>query len=132
MFVVLLVASLITSTRCNGKVTDKQYASMPLVFHQDNFDRCMLLEENALYCSFTFELEPLNPSNASETWNIISIVDREPKTEPHLVINTPRLFLTLFIVNVKREPHEIFVDPLMDERESNLLVPQAQVKMEPE
>lgn len=54
-------------------ISDKQYASMPLLFHQDNFDKCMLLEEDALYCSITYELQPLYPSNSSEMWNIISV-----------------------------------------------------------
>ncbi|XP_050518259.1 nose resistant to fluoxetine protein 6-like [Diabrotica virgifera virgifera] len=46
-----------------GLVTDEDYASLPDLFHQDNFDRCMLLGDKTLYCYFEYELEPINNEN---------------------------------------------------------------------
>ncbi|KAJ8927036.1 hypothetical protein NQ314_020599, partial [Rhamnusium bicolor] len=55
----------------------KQYASMPQLFHQDNYDKCMLLKDEALYCTFTYELQPLKVNNVSETWKIINKVSSD-------------------------------------------------------
>nr|XP_023025742.1 nose resistant to fluoxetine protein 6-like [Leptinotarsa decemlineata] len=58
-----------------GEVSDKQYASMPALFHQDNYDKCMLLDDEALYCSFIYKMEPRpNGANSTDTWKIIQEV----------------------------------------------------------
>ncbi|XP_030767536.1 O-acyltransferase like protein-like [Sitophilus oryzae] len=57
-----------------GQVTDEEYVSMPDLFYQDNFDKCMLLKEKAFYCTFTYQLEPLDRTNSPEVWNIIEKV----------------------------------------------------------
>ncbi|CAH1164478.1 unnamed protein product [Phaedon cochleariae] len=71
-FVIVLVIN-----KCNGEVSDKEYARMPPVFYQDNFDRCMLLQEEALYCSFLYQLEPLDISNVTDLWKIIKEVSSD-------------------------------------------------------
>ncbi|XP_030766855.1 O-acyltransferase like protein-like [Sitophilus oryzae] len=57
-----------------AQVSDEEYGSMPDLFHQDNFDKCMLLKDQAFYCSFTYQLEPLDRSNPPEVWGIIQKV----------------------------------------------------------
>ncbi|KAJ8927005.1 hypothetical protein NQ314_020568, partial [Rhamnusium bicolor] len=63
--------------------SDKQYASMPELFYQDNYDKCMLLEDEALYCFFTYQLEPLNPTNVPEIWKIIEEVSSDEYNYRH-------------------------------------------------
>nr|XP_023022547.1 nose resistant to fluoxetine protein 6-like [Leptinotarsa decemlineata] len=46
---------------------------MPPVFHQDNYDKCMLLDEEALYCSFTYKMTARNDNN-TDIWKIIQEV----------------------------------------------------------
>lgn len=45
---------------------------MPTLFHLDDYDGCMLLGEKALYCTFSYQLEPLEESN--EIWEIIKVI----------------------------------------------------------
>ncbi|XP_060519216.1 O-acyltransferase like protein-like isoform X2 [Cylas formicarius] len=56
------------------QVTDQQYASMPDLFYLDNFDKCMLYGDRALFCSFRYTLEPIDGQNVSEVWKIIQNV----------------------------------------------------------
>lgn len=46
---------------------------MPDLFHMDDFDKCMSLEDEALYCSITYEVQPLDPDNKSQVWNVIQV-----------------------------------------------------------
>ncbi|KAJ3659719.1 hypothetical protein Zmor_011393 [Zophobas morio] len=55
-------------------VTETEYASMPEVFHLDDYDRCMLHGPDALYCSISFQLYPKTAENASDTWKVIEKV----------------------------------------------------------
>ncbi|KAJ8911704.1 hypothetical protein NQ315_013166, partial [Exocentrus adspersus] len=49
--------------------SDTDYASLPILFHMDNFDDCMLLKRRALYCYLSYELQPLHSNgNQSKTW----------------------------------------------------------------
>ncbi|KAJ8938257.1 hypothetical protein NQ318_001790, partial [Aromia moschata] len=52
---------------------DKDYASMPPLFHLDDYDECMLLREDGLYCKFTFELQPLQLEKQNHIWNVVSV-----------------------------------------------------------
>lgn len=54
-------------------ITDLEYASMPPVFHLDDFDRCMVLGEKAYYCTVTAQVAPLDPKNPSEVWKTIQV-----------------------------------------------------------
>ncbi|KAK5647259.1 hypothetical protein RI129_002151 [Pyrocoelia pectoralis] len=54
--------------RCTSK---SEYASMPELFHLDNFDRCMMLGENALYCMFQMQLSPLEEGSNVQIWQTI-------------------------------------------------------------
>ncbi|CAH0550012.1 unnamed protein product [Brassicogethes aeneus] len=65
------------------KITDNQYALMPNLFHLDDYDKCMLLQNRALYCSITFELEPLDAENPSEIWKIVKSVSSVPSNYRH-------------------------------------------------
>ncbi|CAH1101182.1 unnamed protein product [Psylliodes chrysocephalus] len=71
---------LIIQQKCMASVTDKEYATMPPIFHQDNYDNCMLLEDKALYCSFEYHLEPIQ-ENA--IWRIIQEVSSDPYNYKH-------------------------------------------------
>ncbi|CAH0550013.1 unnamed protein product [Brassicogethes aeneus] len=62
---------LLSANYAHAKVTDEEYASIPELFHMDNYDKCMLMGEKAFFCSTQYNLEPLNPQNASKTWRII-------------------------------------------------------------
>lgn len=53
--------------------SDKQYAKTPLIFHNDNYDHCMLRGDEALYCLVTYELKPVDPSNISYIWKTIEV-----------------------------------------------------------
>lgn len=46
---------------------------MPQLFHLDDYDECMYLEEKALYCTFTYELQPIFVEEKSSIWNIIKV-----------------------------------------------------------
>lgn len=52
---------------------DKEYAKLPPIFHTDNYDTCLLHDDEALYCSITYELEPLDRGNPSETWQLLDV-----------------------------------------------------------
>lgn len=45
---------------------------MPLLFHSENYDNCML-SDDPLYCSFTYEISPLDPSNVTDLWRNIEV-----------------------------------------------------------
>ncbi|KAL3270226.1 hypothetical protein HHI36_009282 [Cryptolaemus montrouzieri] len=82
-----IIASLfllvITINSGGSAITDKEYARLPPVFELDNFDRCMLLEDEALYCTMEFHLYPLNPKNTSKTWNQIQELKGDAKNYYH-------------------------------------------------
>lgn len=54
-------------------ILDKEYAQMPELFHMDNYDRCMLRGDESFFCSFDYQLEPLDFNNVSDTWKIIQV-----------------------------------------------------------
>ncbi|XP_030766859.1 nose resistant to fluoxetine protein 6-like isoform X2 [Sitophilus oryzae] len=54
---------------------------MPELFHLDNFDHCMLNQNEALYCTFTYQLRPLDKN--SLIWNIIQNVSSSPQNYNH-------------------------------------------------
>ncbi|KAL3270221.1 hypothetical protein HHI36_009277 [Cryptolaemus montrouzieri] len=64
-------------------ISDKEYARLPPVFELDNFDRCMLLEDEALYCMIEFHLQPIDPKNTSKTWNNIQELKSDAKNYYH-------------------------------------------------
>ncbi|KAF2888954.1 hypothetical protein ILUMI_17219, partial [Ignelater luminosus] len=66
-----------------GDVTDTEYALMPSVFHMDDFDQCMVLGEEMLYCFVTTELRPTNPKQPSQVWKIIEKVISSAKNYRH-------------------------------------------------
>ncbi|KAJ8911703.1 hypothetical protein NQ315_013165, partial [Exocentrus adspersus] len=82
--------------------SDKQYALMPLVFHHDDFDQSMMLGKDALYCSFTYEVEPLNSLNTSEVWNIIQEVSSDEFNYRHDRLRH-RICVPLTCPDAKRE-----------------------------
>lgn len=53
--------------------SEKEYALMPPIFHLDDWDRCMLLQEDAFYCNIRYDLEPLDQTNHSKIWSIIDV-----------------------------------------------------------
>lgn len=54
-------------------LTDEEYAKLPPIFHNDDYDKCMLLDEDAFYCTLTYELRPLDVTNPSETWQLLEV-----------------------------------------------------------
>ncbi|XP_063923012.1 nose resistant to fluoxetine protein 6-like [Zophobas morio] len=57
-----------------NKILETEYASMPEVFHLDDYDRCMLHGPDALYCSISFQLYPKTAENTSDAWKVIEKV----------------------------------------------------------
>ncbi|XP_050294187.1 O-acyltransferase like protein-like [Anthonomus grandis grandis] len=66
-----------------AEVTGKQYASIPEVFFQDNFDNCMMREDEAFYCALTYEVEPIDKETPSETWEIIKNLSKKDTNYRH-------------------------------------------------
>ncbi|CAG9766405.1 unnamed protein product [Ceutorhynchus assimilis] len=63
-------------TAINAEITGKQYASIPELFYQDNYDNCMMREDEAFYCSLTYKLEPVDKEYPPDVWiNIKNISD---------------------------------------------------------
>ncbi|CAG9854772.1 unnamed protein product [Phyllotreta striolata] len=62
-------------------LTSKDYALLPPLFHQDNYDKCMLLEKEALYCSFEYNLQPLDTDN--RFWKTIQEISQDPYCYKH-------------------------------------------------
>lgn len=54
-------------------VLGADYASMPPLFHLDDYDRCMSNKQSSLYCSFVYQLEPENRKNVSDVWNVVEV-----------------------------------------------------------
>lgn len=54
-------------------IPDKEYVKLPDLFYTENYDTCMLYGDEAFYCSFTFELEPIDADNPSETWQLLDV-----------------------------------------------------------
>ncbi|XP_045475059.1 nose resistant to fluoxetine protein 6-like [Harmonia axyridis] len=82
MFFSLLVFFSFTITQ-DVAVSDKEYALLPPVFDADNFDRCLLFEDEALYCFVEYHLKPLDPKNTSKTWNNIQELSDNEKNYRH-------------------------------------------------
>ncbi|CAH1371462.1 unnamed protein product [Tenebrio molitor] len=66
-----------------NRISDREYVSMPTLFHFDDYDHCMLEGDNALYCAITYQLHPKNSENISETWNLIQKVSSSRKNYRH-------------------------------------------------
>ncbi|KAK9878650.1 hypothetical protein WA026_023100 [Henosepilachna vigintioctopunctata] len=81
VFIFCLVISIFHHGECI--VTDKEYASLPAIFEQDNFDRCMLFEDEALYCSVEFHLKPLDTHKPSLAWQKIQELNSDPNNYHH-------------------------------------------------
>ncbi|KAK9874063.1 hypothetical protein WA026_002418 [Henosepilachna vigintioctopunctata] len=64
-------------------VSENDYAVLPPVFEVDNFDRCMLLGDEALYCTIDFQLAPEDAKNPTETWKKIQELNQNPKNYRH-------------------------------------------------
>lgn len=54
-------------------VSGEEYASMPPVFHIEDYDTCMLMGEKALYCYIKFKLKPIESVNESRIWKVIKV-----------------------------------------------------------
>uniref|UniRef100_A0A6P7GPX5 Nose resistant to fluoxetine protein 6-like isoform X2 n=1 Tax=Diabrotica virgifera virgifera TaxID=50390 RepID=A0A6P7GPX5_DIAVI len=68
----------------NCRISDGEYALMPTLFHLDDYDECMLLNEKALYCTFRFELQPLSVDNVSDIlWIVLQNVSSDPRNYRH-------------------------------------------------
>ncbi|KAL3288864.1 hypothetical protein HHI36_003311 [Cryptolaemus montrouzieri] len=52
---------------------DSAYGRLPPVFQMDDFDRCMLLGVEALYCTIEFQLRPVDPENITDEWKQIMV-----------------------------------------------------------
>ncbi|KAK5647499.1 hypothetical protein RI129_002391 [Pyrocoelia pectoralis] len=44
---------------------------MPELFHLDDFDRCLMLGKNALYCTVQMQIAPIRNASNSRVWKII-------------------------------------------------------------
>ncbi|XP_066150437.1 nose resistant to fluoxetine protein 6-like [Euwallacea fornicatus] len=69
-FLILVLFFIVRFGHCTT-ISDKQYASIPNLFYYDNYDNCMLLGDEALYCLVHYELEPLDKESPSEIWGLI-------------------------------------------------------------
>ncbi|XP_044753949.1 nose resistant to fluoxetine protein 6-like [Coccinella septempunctata] len=85
MLLLILVFCTISITKSGG-VTDKEYANLPPVFEQDNFERCLLLKDEALYCYVEYHVKPIDPENASITWTHIQDLSANPKNYRHDIL----------------------------------------------
>ncbi|KAB0804317.1 hypothetical protein PPYR_01287 [Photinus pyralis] len=65
-----------------SSVSDADYNEMPLLFHVDDYDRCMALKQKALYCSVTIQLSPFH-TNHSKVWKTIEKVISNEKYYRH-------------------------------------------------
>ncbi|KAF7270027.1 hypothetical protein GWI33_016969 [Rhynchophorus ferrugineus] len=68
----------VVAARCEEIVSDEEYATIPDVFYQDNFDKCMMRKEKAHFCSFSYKLEPLDHTKPPEMWRIIKARVQNP------------------------------------------------------
>nr|XP_023020195.1 uncharacterized protein LOC111508811 isoform X1 [Leptinotarsa decemlineata] len=55
---------------------------MPPLFHQDNYDQCMLLDDDALYCSFTYKVRS-KTNGENGMWKIIQEVSSDKYNYRH-------------------------------------------------
>ncbi|XP_017771936.1 PREDICTED: uncharacterized protein LOC108559236 [Nicrophorus vespilloides] len=56
---------------------------MPPLFHLDDFDGCLTLKSDSLYCYATVQLAPNDEENVSKTWKIIEEVITVPRFFRH-------------------------------------------------
>ncbi|XP_050498907.1 nose resistant to fluoxetine protein 6-like isoform X3 [Diabrotica virgifera virgifera] len=81
IFNIVFLFLLTVFSTTEGVVTDEDYASLPDLFHQDNFDRCMLFGNKTLYCCFEYELEPL--SNENPMWKAMQALSKDTYNYRH-------------------------------------------------
>ncbi|XP_064215010.1 nose resistant to fluoxetine protein 6 isoform X2 [Tribolium castaneum] len=58
---------------------------MPNVFHFDEYDNCLLSQNDSLYCSITFQLYP-NENNSSAIWKLIEKTSLEKRNYRHDIL----------------------------------------------
>ncbi|KAF5301327.1 hypothetical protein FQA39_LY10725 [Lamprigera yunnana] len=63
-------------------VTGKEYALVPELFKLDDYDRCLMLKKEALYCTVTIQLIPAENST-SEVWRTIEELISNKKNFRH-------------------------------------------------
>ncbi|KAB0804319.1 hypothetical protein PPYR_01289 [Photinus pyralis] len=68
---IVLFLSALVFCECVEQVTDEEYALMPDLFHLDDFDRCLMLGKNALYCTVKLQIAPIRNSTNLRIWKII-------------------------------------------------------------
>ena len=82
-YILITCVFLIASSKADlNSVSEQDYNEMPLLFHVDDYDRCMALKQKTLYCSITVQLSPLQ-TNYSKIWNTIEIVSKNAKNYRH-------------------------------------------------
>ncbi|KAK9874065.1 hypothetical protein WA026_002421 [Henosepilachna vigintioctopunctata] len=65
-------------------VTDEEYGRLPHIFETDNFDSCMLLGDESLYCTIEFhQLNPIDARHPSNSWKQIQELINNPKNYRH-------------------------------------------------
>ncbi|XP_044745137.1 uncharacterized protein LOC123307001 [Coccinella septempunctata] len=60
-----------------------EYSKLPPIFWADDFDNCMLLGEEGLYCTIDFKLLPIDRGNVSIQWKNIQELMKNPKRYQH-------------------------------------------------
>ncbi|KAB0804823.1 hypothetical protein PPYR_01793 [Photinus pyralis] len=66
-----------------AEVSEGNYALMPELFHLDDFDRCLMLGENALYCTFKMQLAPLDEAADLKVWETMQELNSSEKNFRH-------------------------------------------------
>ncbi|KAK5647502.1 hypothetical protein RI129_002394 [Pyrocoelia pectoralis] len=80
--IILWMFVLVPSEAVLNSVSEEDYNDMPLLFHVDDYDRCMALKQKALYCSITVQLSPLH-GNHSKVWKTIEKVFSNERNYRH-------------------------------------------------
>ncbi|KAK4885463.1 hypothetical protein RN001_001734 [Aquatica leii] len=70
---IFCAVTIVLFLNAESKVAEKDYALMPPLFYTDDFDRCLMLGEKALFCTVTVQLGPVR-NNYSKVWTIIEDV----------------------------------------------------------
>ncbi|KAF5301328.1 hypothetical protein FQA39_LY10726 [Lamprigera yunnana] len=63
-------------------ITEKEYALVPELFKLDDYDRCLMLKKEALYCSVTIQLGPAK-NYTSKVWRTIEELISNKKNFRH-------------------------------------------------
>ncbi|CAG9821312.1 unnamed protein product [Phaedon cochleariae] len=83
---VVLVLVIYIFRECYGEyreISDVEYASMPDLFFLDNYEKCLALGKQAVFCTLNFELQPLVENETNNLWNIIKNVSSDPRNYRH-------------------------------------------------